>query len=202
MEFEAISSGPLLDNKNDWCPTDGAWADVALQKAERSIDSESSCTCTDVGSPTTDDSTVWESLCTEWSSQKATEAGAEDAEASTPPNHDPLSTPPYDQLFLDAEQEGLWYATHRTAPHTTASLTAFGLWLLAGISRLGVARTRTTAHPHPKSSAMASMATIWLLSWGATSRSSIWASKPTTSLSSTRHRRRHPLRRSRRMHNC
>jgi hypothetical protein len=114
MEFEAISSAPLLDNKNDWYPTDGAWADVALQKAESSIDSESSCTFTDVGSATVD-ATVWESLCAEWNGQKATEA--EVAEAVTPPNQDPLSTPPYDQLFIDAEQEGLWYVTH---PHATS----------------------------------------------------------------------------------
>ena len=119
MEFEGMSSAPLLDNRNDWYPTDVAWADVALQqpvlqKAERSIDSESSCTLTDVGSPTAD-ATVWESLCAEWNGQKATEGEAEVAEASTPPNQDPLSTAPYDQLFIDAEQEGLWCVTHRHA---------------------------------------------------------------------------------------
>ena len=122
MEFEPISAeAPLLD-KHEWYRTDVAW-DGALQqpvlkKATGSIDSESSCTCTDVGSPTgggPNEDTSWDSLCTEWNSDKIVVAGPEE-DANPSMCHDALVTPTY-ELFVDAEQRGLWCAliVHRTS---------------------------------------------------------------------------------------
>ena len=114
MEFEPISAEAPLLNKNEWYRTDGAWDDAALQqpmlkKATGSIDSESSCTCTDVISPTgggPNEDTSWDSLCTEWNSDKIVVAGP-DEDANPPMRQDILATPTY-ELFVDAEQQGLW----------------------------------------------------------------------------------------------
>ena len=123
MEFEPISAeAPLLD-KHGWYRSDITWDDAALQqpmlkKATGSIASESSCSCTDVGSPTgggPKEATAWDSLCTEWNSDKIVVTGPEE-NANPSMRQDALATPTY-ELFVDAEQRGLWCAliVHRTS---------------------------------------------------------------------------------------
>ena len=82
------------------------------------LSSESSCSCTDVGSPTgggPKEATAWDSLCTEWNSDKIVVTGPEE-NANPSMRQDALATPTY-ELFVDAEQRGLWCAliVHRTS---------------------------------------------------------------------------------------
>ena len=111
MEFETISSAPLLD-KNGWYQADDPWAGapLVLRNTKGSADSEGSCTPTDVGTwptqPSDAGAAVWDSLCAEWDGNQAVTVEAEAGSTST--QHQELSSSSPYELYVLAEQQELW----------------------------------------------------------------------------------------------